>query len=41
MPIPGAKNESQALHNTGALGWKLSDEQVARLDEESDLLAEE
>ena len=38
MPIPGAKNENQALQNAGALGWKLTDEQVARLDEASDLI---
>ena len=36
LPIPGAKNESQALQNTGALGWRLTDEEVARLDEMSD-----
>jgi len=41
MPIPGAKNESQALENTGALGWKLSEEQMAKLDEASDLIAAE
>jgi aryl-alcohol dehydrogenase-like predicted oxidoreductase len=41
MPIPGAKNDTQALHNAGALGWKLTDEQVAKLDEASDLIAEE
>jgi len=38
LPIPGAKNESQAQQNTGALGWKLTDEQVAKLDEASDLI---
>jgi aryl-alcohol dehydrogenase-like predicted oxidoreductase len=36
LPIPGAKNESQALQNAGALGWRLTDEEVARLDEISD-----
>jgi aryl-alcohol dehydrogenase-like predicted oxidoreductase len=36
LPIPGAKNESQALQNAGALGWRLTDEEVARLDEMSD-----
>jgi len=41
MPIPGAKNESQALENTGALGWKLSEEQMTKLDETSDLIAAE
>lgn len=36
LPIPGAKSESQALQNAGALGWRLTDEEVARLDEMSD-----
>jgi aryl-alcohol dehydrogenase-like predicted oxidoreductase len=36
LPIPGAKNESQALQNAGALGWRLTDDQVAQLDEASD-----
>lgn len=36
LPIPGAKNESQALHNAGALGWRLTDDEVAKLDEVSD-----
>lgn len=36
LPIPGAKNETQALQNAGALGWRLTDEEVARLDEISD-----
>lgn len=38
LPIPGAKNESQAQQNTGALGWKLTDAEVAKLDEASDLV---
>ena len=41
MPIPGAKNASQAEQNAGALGWKLSDEQVVALDEASDQLSSE
>jgi len=41
LPIPGAKNEVQALQNTGALGWKLTDEEVAKLDEASDLVLKE
>jgi aryl-alcohol dehydrogenase-like predicted oxidoreductase len=41
LPIPGAKNASQALQNTGALGWKLTDEEVARLDEISDYIIQE
>ncbi len=36
LPIPGAKNASQALQNAGALGWKLTDEEAAKLDEVSD-----
>ncbi len=36
LPIPGAKNGIQALDNAGALGWKLTREEVARLDEASD-----
>lgn len=35
VPIPGAKNRSQAEQNAGALGWRMSDEEVARLDEAS------
>jgi aryl-alcohol dehydrogenase-like predicted oxidoreductase len=38
MPIPGAKNAEQALQNAGALGWRLTEEQVQRLDEASDAL---
>jgi aryl-alcohol dehydrogenase-like predicted oxidoreductase len=36
VPIPGAKNLQQAQENFGALGWRLTDEEVARLDEMSD-----
>ena len=36
MPIPGAKNAEQAQQNAGALGWRLTDDQVAMLDEASD-----
>ena len=32
MPIPGAKNRAQAEQNAGALGWRLTEEEVARLD---------
>ncbi len=32
VPIPGAKNATQAEQNAGALGWHLSDDEVARLD---------
>lgn len=33
LPIPGAKNERQARENAGALGWSLSEYDVAKLDE--------
>jgi aryl-alcohol dehydrogenase-like predicted oxidoreductase len=32
VPIPGAKNARQAQENAGALGWRLTDEQIAALD---------
>jgi aryl-alcohol dehydrogenase-like predicted oxidoreductase len=32
VPIPGAKNASQAEQNAGALGWRLSVDEVAALD---------
>jgi len=32
VPIPGAKNRSQAEENSGALGWNLDGDQVSRLD---------
>lgn len=35
IPIPGAKNAAQATENVGALGWSLSDEEVAALDRAS------
>jgi aryl-alcohol dehydrogenase-like predicted oxidoreductase len=41
LPIPGAKNAEQALENSGALGWRLTEDEVANLDELSDsILAE-
>ena len=36
VPIPGAKNLRQAQENFGALGWRLTDEEVAKLDEISE-----
>ena len=36
LPIPGAKNAKQAAENAGAVGWKLSDEEVNELNEMSD-----
>jgi len=32
LPIPGAKTGAQARENAGALGWSLTEEEVARLD---------
>ena len=39
LPIPGAKNAEQALQNAGALGWRLAEEEIVRLDEATDLIA--
>ena len=36
LPIPGAKNAQQAAELAGAMGWRMSDDQVAALDKESD-----
>jgi len=36
LPIPGAKNAEQAQQNAGALGWRLTDGEIALLDEGSD-----
>lgn len=35
VPIPGAKNIRQAASNAGALGWSLTPDEVAALDEAS------
>ncbi len=35
LPIPGARNANQAEQNAGAIGWRLSAEEIARLDEAS------
>lgn len=32
LPIPGAKNGQQASQNAGALGWQMSDEELAQLN---------
>jgi aryl-alcohol dehydrogenase-like predicted oxidoreductase len=32
VPIPGAKNRDQAEQNAGALGWRMTDEELAALD---------
>jgi aryl-alcohol dehydrogenase-like predicted oxidoreductase len=34
--IIGARNEEQLRQNLGAIGWKLTPEQIARLDAASD-----
>jgi aryl-alcohol dehydrogenase-like predicted oxidoreductase len=36
IPIPGAKNGQQAEENCGALGWRLTQDEVGELDEVSD-----
>jgi len=36
VPIPGAKNEKQVRDNLGALGWQLSEAEVAALDDASE-----
>ena len=36
LPIPGAKTVRQAEMNAGAMGWRLSEEQVRALDQASD-----
>jgi aryl-alcohol dehydrogenase-like predicted oxidoreductase len=38
LPIPGAKNDCQAKENAGALGWNLSEAEIAKLDELTDSL---
>jgi aryl-alcohol dehydrogenase-like predicted oxidoreductase len=35
VPIPGAKNARQAEENAAALGWRLSPDEVAALDQAS------
>ena len=39
IPIPGVKNLRQTQSNLGALGWRLNDEDLQRLDTESQKLA--
>jgi aryl-alcohol dehydrogenase-like predicted oxidoreductase len=39
LPIPGAKNLTQAEQNAAVLDWRLTDDEVAALDEASDHLA--
>lgn len=33
LPIPGAKNASQVRENLGALGWRLTGDEMSELDE--------
>ncbi len=40
LPIPGAKNAAQAQQNAGALGWRLTDEEIAKLDFASHAIVE-
>jgi aryl-alcohol dehydrogenase-like predicted oxidoreductase len=40
LPIPGAKTLNQAEQNAGALGWELTSDEIASLDEASDRLLE-
>lgn len=41
VPIAGAKSPVQAQQNAGALGWRLSDDEVNRLDGMSDFVMKE
>ncbi len=41
IPIPGVKTLSQAEQDAGALNWRLSEEEVLRLDEVSDQVEKE
>ena len=38
IPLPGASSAQQVRENAGALGWRLSDEDVAVLDAAADSL---
>ena len=40
LPIPGAKDGAQAQENAGALGWRITDDEMAQLDEASDRVVE-
>ncbi len=40
IPIPGAKNAKQAAENLGAMGWRLTSEEVTALDKASNELTE-
>jgi aryl-alcohol dehydrogenase-like predicted oxidoreductase len=36
LPIPGAKTAAQAMENVGAMGWRLTPEEVRALDDGSE-----
>jgi aryl-alcohol dehydrogenase-like predicted oxidoreductase len=40
VPIPGAKNEAQAMENVGAMGWRLEDDEVSALETTVERLAD-
>lgn len=40
LPIPGVKNLRQAAENLGALGWRLTEEQIAQLEQASNQLVD-
>ncbi len=40
LPIPGAKNRQQAEQNAGGAGWRLTEEEVSKLDEATDNIRE-
>ncbi len=40
LPIPGAKNPQQAEINAGGAGWRMTEEEVAKLDEATDNIRE-
>jgi pyridoxine 4-dehydrogenase len=39
LPIPGVKNARHVFDNLGAVGWRLTDEEVAALDDASERVA--
>jgi aryl-alcohol dehydrogenase-like predicted oxidoreductase len=39
LPIPGAKTGKQATENSGAIGWRLTTEEINLLDEMSDTVS--
>ena len=38
IPIPGARTEEQYMDNMGAMGWRLTDSELGRIEEESERL---